>query len=388
MKEGGRVRGREKEEGRVRGREKEGREAEGVRERKWIVRGREERGEEKAKINTDLFSELSSQSDSDDEASARALSRRWYFRKTARKWFRRQSEPSHPHTGSTSGRPYSAPQDCTQCGCTGKRRGTGGGSQRPMLVSDLSCSLSSIPSTVKTYSFTLSEEIPAIPELPCRLEPGSPNPAPSTPMIVVSDITNGNHDSTALKTGAQNGGACSGSDSSTQLNSSGEEPLPESLGIGSMESFTDGIMKAFESNLMQLHHYKSLSLPDVFAEAGNSQLSSCSVSTASIVESSKDDSSFVNDSRRCSTPSINPDPEYRQAILSSEGKELHTPNGCNACSSFADQVDGTSATPSPYVSMSDEEEEGSSSEIAEETSRTHKAGKVGKKRKSHHRCPR
>ena len=43
MKEGGRVRGREKEEGRVRGREKEGREAEGVRERKWKVRGREER---------------------------------------------------------------------------------------------------------------------------------------------------------------------------------------------------------------------------------------------------------------------------------------------------------------------------------------------------------
>lgn len=256
-----------------------------------------------------------------------------------------------------------------------------------MLVSDLSCSLSSIPSTVKTYSFTLSEEIPAIPELPRRLEPGSPNPAPSTPMIVVSDITNGNHDSTALKIGAQNGGACRGSDSSTHLNSSGEEPLPESLGIGSMESFTDGIMKAFESNLMQLHHHKSLSLPDVFAEAGNSQLSSCSVSTVSIVESSKDDSSFVNDSRRCSTPSINPDPEYRQAVLSSEGKELHTPNGCNACSSFADQVDRTSATPSPYVSMSDEEE-GSSGEIAEETSRTYKAGKVGKKRKSHHRCPR
>lgn len=314
-------------------------------------------------------------SDSDDDLALRALSRRWYFRKGAQRWFRRQSDPLHRRVPpGSSYRPSSAPHDCTTWTVDGREgcgRQRAGGSQRPMLVSDLSCSLTSIPSSVKTYSFSLSEERPTIPESP-RSQPETLERLPS---VIISDVTTGN--SKVLDTSTLNGLCSSGSNSSTHLDGTeGEEPHPVPLGIGSMESFTDGIMKTFDSSLRQLHQ-KALSLPDVFADS-NSRASSCSVSMTSIVESSsKDDSSIMEDrSRRCSTPSINPDFEYRLAVSSSDASQTHE---CNACSSFADQVDGTNGTHSPYLSLS--EEDSSSDEHVEDVSHVHKGDKSGKKDK-------
>lgn len=248
-----------------------------------------------------------------------------------------------------------------------------------MLVSDLSCSLSNIPNTVKTYSFTLSEERPAaIPESPCSHPTESVLQAPHTPTITISDTSSNSQKTTSsvVDAGTENG-LCSSSDSSAYLNSFGDETLPRSLGIGSMESFTNGIMREFESNLRQLHQ-KSLSLPDVFGDS-NSQASSYSVSTTSIVESSsKDDSSLMNDSRRCSTPSINPDLEYRLAVASDLSR-THALNGCNACSSFVDDVDRVGEAPSPDLSLSDEES--SSNELMEDVGHVQRKRKAKRKNK-------
>ena len=91
--------------------------------------------------------------------------------------------------------------------------------------------------------------------------------------------------------------------------------------------------------------------------------------------SSKDDSSVMNDSRRCSTPSINPDVEYRLAV-SSDPMGAHILNGCNACSSFVDDMDGGNDTPSPNMS----DEESTSGELSDGTEEKQRKSKPKKKK--------
>ena len=86
----------------------------------------------------------------------------------------------------------------------------------------------------------------------------------------------------------------------------------------------------------------------------------------------------MNDSRRCSTPSINPDLEYRLAVASDLSR-THALNGCNACSSFVDDVDRVGEAPSPDLSLSDEES--SNNELMEDVGHVQRKRKAKRKNK-------